>query len=93
LAALLSDHHLAFEALSESTVSADNPSECEDLLVAALADWVDFFYLPEPKQLIIYADHDEYTTLFAGRKGPLSQIAAGMRVAGFTEVTDYVREL
>jgi hypothetical protein len=48
--------------------------EIEALLEAALGDWVDFSFVPEPKSFAIYADHDEFTTFFAQNRSNLNRV-------------------
>jgi hypothetical protein len=63
------------------------------LLEALLGDWLDFYFAPEPKHILLYADHDEYTTVFASRKGPLSQAANRLSALGIREIAGYARSL
>jgi hypothetical protein len=42
--------------------------EIAPLLEAALGDWVDFLFVPVPKPFAIYADHDDYITLYANSR-------------------------
>ena len=46
------------------SIIAAGQEETEALLEAALGDWVDFIFVPEPKSFAIYADHNEFTTFF-----------------------------
>ena len=91
LGQLLARYRLRPELRGESTISATGSDEAHELLVAALGDWVDFYYVAEPTGPLVYADHDEYTTVFAARKRPLGQLRVAMAAAGFTEVPDYSR--
>ena len=90
---LLASYRLPLEYGTEQSIAAEGAQESAALLAAALADWIDFYFVPEPKRFILYADHDEYATLFAPRKGMLSLIASGLIDAGFKEVPDYIRDL
>jgi hypothetical protein len=90
---LLSSHNLPVEYGSGWTITAAGLQESEALLTATLADWVDFYFVPEPKRYLLYADHDEYTTLFAARRGTLSRLGTALTAEGFGEVADYVRVL
>ena len=47
------------------SVTAGNQREVEALLQAALSDWIDFVFVPDPKPFVMYTDHDEYTTFYA----------------------------
>jgi hypothetical protein len=93
LLALLGGHGLPGDPAGGTSVFAETPDESLALLVAALGDWMDFYFLPNPKRFLLYADHDEYITLFAHRKASLSRIKARLTEAGFDEVTAYVREI
>ena len=93
LDALLTARGLSLEYGRDLSVLAEGPDESEALLTAALGDWLDFYYRPDPRRFLLYADHDEYTTLFAARKGHLAKVAAALAAGGFTEVTGYVRSL
>jgi len=89
---LLTDHKLPLHYRDCSIVAEDH-QESKDLLAAALAGDLDFYFVPEPKRFILYADHDEFATLFAAKKGMLSSIAAALIASGFEEESDYRREL
>jgi len=93
LDSLLSSHQLPLEYGSGWTIEATGAKECVELLEATLADWLDFFFLPQPKRFLMYADHDEYTTLFAARKGSLSRLTTALTAAGVEEIPDYARSL
>ena len=88
---LLEVHGLPARHGAPSTLVAEGPQESALLLEALLADWLDFYFLPEPKQLFIYADHDEFATLFASRKAPLSRAADRLKDVGVREIADYAR--
>lgn len=90
---LLSRHHVPQECRSGWTITATGQQESKALLTAALDDWLDFYFQPEPNRFLLYADHDEYTTLFAARKGTLSRLATALAAGGVAEVSDYVRTL
>ena len=92
LEALLADHELPVDLARGPSLFAETPDESLALLAAALGDWMDFYFLPSPKRFLLFADHDEYTTLFAHRKAPLSRISGHLAAAGFEEVTGYVRQ-
>ena len=93
LARLLAHHGLAPALDSDWSITATNPQDVNGLIEAALGDWVDFWLVPHPKGFTLYADHDEYATVFAARRGPLSKIGAAMEQAGVVEVKDWVRTL
>ena len=93
LEGLLSSHQLPLEYGNGWTIEATGAKECVELLEAALADWLDFFFLPQPKRFLMYADHDEYTTLFGARKGSLSRLTTALAAAGVEEIANYERSL
>jgi hypothetical protein len=74
------------------TIEAECAAEAHELLQAMLSEWIDFLFVPTPRRLVIYADHDEYTTFLANRRGHLSAVVAALNAAKFHPV-DWVREL
>jgi hypothetical protein len=90
--ALLTSSNLAATCQGR-TITANSIQECGALLLAALSDSIDFYFVPNPKRFVLYADHDEYTTVYAHSKGPLSQMATAIADAGFQEITDFARSL
>lgn len=93
LEALLRSADLPTEVTSGTAITGSGTAELHALLGAALADWLDFYFVPRPARFVLYADHDEYTTVFGARKGPLSRIAEAMSLAGVTDIAGYSREL
>lgn len=73
-------------------IRAEGQQDVARLLHAALADWVDFLFLPTPELFAIYADHDEYTTFYCSDESQLANITAALINAGFSLVEDYFRE-
>jgi hypothetical protein len=67
--------------------------EIEALLEAALGDWVDFTFVPEPSSFAIYADHDEFTTFFAQNRSNLNRVVHALSGQGFKLEKEYRREL
>lgn len=88
---LLAENEISADRVEGLSITAEDRSECQSVLDAALADSVDFYFVPEPKPFLLYCDHDDYTTFFAHRKGPLSQLSEALSGGGFREVLDYVR--
>ena len=76
----------------DTSVSAETSDEAHRLLVAALSDWVDFLFVPDPKPFVLFADHDEYTTFFANTKSNLNKVASALDKEGFTLVAGYARD-
>jgi hypothetical protein len=89
---LLTSHQLTLEHHVGRTIVAADEAESSALLKALLADWLDFFFEPSPPGFVLFADHDEYTTLFAG-VGTLRRRTGALKQKGFVEVTNYVRQL
>lgn len=74
----------------DTSIEADS-TEAGKLLAAALADWLDFLYIPTPKPFVIYADHDEYTTFFVNSKSALNKVILPIKEAGFTIIENWER--
>lgn len=74
-------------------IAATGQQEGVELLEAALGDWVNFTFVPQPKPFVIYADHDEYTTCYANTKSNLNRVVQALSEGGFEEVPDYQRSL
>ena len=72
---------------------ATGQREIEELLHAALSDWMDFLFVPSPEPFVIYADHDEYTTFYAHSRSNLNHIAEPLAAQGFKEISGYIRQL
>lgn len=83
----------ADEIGSEAVIRADSTPAAESLLVAALSDWVDLFFIPEPRLFVIYADHDEYCTFYSGERSNLARVREALINAGFQMVEGYERSL
>ena len=75
------------------SVIAEERLEIEELLRAALSDWVDFLFVPTPEPFVIYADHDEYTTFYAQDRSNLSQVTEALLAQGFEQIAGYERAL
>jgi hypothetical protein len=73
------------------SITATGQKEVEKLLSAIFSDWIDFFFLPEPTTFFIYADHDEYTTLFVHTSANLNRTVKALTDGGFTLISDYER--
>lgn len=72
-------------------VRAEGQQEVEELLRVVLNDWVDFLFVPEPQTFAIYADHDEFTTLYAHTRSGLDRVAGPLSHDGFKVESAYVR--
>ncbi len=91
LAALLAAHNLDSDLALGQGIRATSSAEARALLIAALSDWADFWYVPSPKHFSLYADHDQYSTFFAPRRGQLSRIRGSLQASGFEEVPGWLR--
>lgn len=76
--------------LNGATVHAESHSEAQTLLEHALSDWMDFAFLPTSTDFAIYADHDEYTTVFTKTPQALSSLSQGMTKQGFKLISDWM---
>jgi len=74
------------------TISATAEDEIPVLLEAALGDWVNFTFIPEPELFRIYADHDEWITFFALEESNLSLITSALVGEGFEAIPGHMRE-
>jgi hypothetical protein len=75
------------------SITATGQTESEALLEAALGDWLDFIFVPEPKSFAIYADHDEFTTFFAQTRSNLNRLVQSLSGQGFKVESEYQRKL
>ncbi len=87
----LERHSIAAEKRRDVLV-ASNSTEAKALLEALLGDWLDFVFLPQPRSFVLYADHDEYTTIFAHKRRILTSLTERLLGSGYTKV-EYVRPL
>jgi hypothetical protein len=90
---LLAKHDLPAKFNRGATITATNREEVQALLQAGLADWMDFAFVPVPKPFVIYADHDEYTTLLANTKSNLNRLTTALSRQSFQPVEGYERQL
>jgi hypothetical protein len=91
LFALLESHSIPPQPLTWRTLTATVEGEVAPLLKAAFSDWVDFLFVPEPKSFTIYADHDEYTTVFAHSRSNLNRVTGPLTTEGFEAALQYAR--
>lgn len=92
LEALLTRHNLPLTYGRDWTITAAGQEEIAALLEAAWGDWLDFYFTPSPKRFHLFADHDEYTTVFGATKGQVSKLATALISAGLSRVDGYERE-
>jgi hypothetical protein len=91
LEALLSRHNLPLTYGPDWTITAAGQQEIAELLEAVWGDWLDFYFTPTPKRYHLFADHDEYTTIFGATKGHVAKVATALASAGFSPVDGYER--
>lgn len=76
--------HPPLESLPrDTTIAATGREAAAALLAAALSDYVDFWFVPEPGGFVVHADDDECATVFAHRQGPVSRAGERLEAAGF----------
>ncbi len=75
--------------LNRAVLQAENKVEVAELLECVLGQWANFAFIPAPKEFVIYADHDEYTTIFARSAESLRALQSRMESKGFKTVTDW----
>ena len=80
---LLRRHSIAPQYKHGLTVAATGTEEVAALLQACLGDWLDFIFVPVPDELVIYADHDEFTTFFANEQASLTRVVDAMASRGY----------
>jgi hypothetical protein len=93
LIGLLSNYSIPPRYGHGSSITAHGQAEVAELLEAALGDWLDFIFTPVPRQIVIFADHDEYTTFFANTRSGLNRVITALSAQGFKEIRDYERHL
>jgi hypothetical protein len=87
---ILKARELAIENYWTFCVQASNTEDVAVLLDAMLNDWIDFVFVPSPESFAIYADHDEYLTLYAPTSSGLDQLVTRLELVGFS-FEDYIR--
>jgi hypothetical protein len=76
--------------LNRAVIHAEDPSETTTLLECVLGQWIDFAFIPSPKNFVIYADHDEYTTVFTANAELLASVHSNMTFQGFKAVDNWI---
>lgn len=75
----------------DTSITAASAEELQALLVAAFWDGPDFIFIPTPKPLVFYADHDEWITFYANTKSHLNRVAHSLAAHGYKLVEDWQR--
>lgn len=66
-----------------TSFDAIDGAEARALLMACLADWIDFWFVPIPKPFVLYASHDEWISLMANSKSNLNAVVKPLETLGF----------
>jgi hypothetical protein len=93
LISLLGKYSIPPQYSHGTSVTAHSQAEVAELLEAAFGDPLDFIFTPVPKPIVIFADHDEYTTFFANTRSNLNSVVTTLSAKGFKEIRDYERRL
>lgn len=88
---LLKARGLALENHWTFCIEATSTEDLAALLGAMLNDWIDFVFVPSPSSFAIYADHDEFLTLYVPDSSALDNLIARLKLAGFGFEDGYVR--
>jgi hypothetical protein len=76
--------------LNRAAIHVEDASEAPTLLECVLGQWIDFAFIPSPKKFVIYADHDEYTTVFTVNGELLASLRWEMTLQGFKAVDNWL---
>lgn len=87
---LLKGRELPIENFWSFCVEVSETKDVEALLTAMLCDWIDFVFVPSPASFAIYADHDEYLTIYVPSPPGLDSLITRFEVEEFS-FEDYVR--
>lgn len=79
--------------LNDWTAEACGASDINALLEAALSEAIDFVFQTTPSNFSLYADHDEYVTLFSKSSSGLKSIEQSLVGAKYDPVHGYHRTL
>jgi hypothetical protein len=88
---LLNPRGILLENLWEFRLNATGAEDVTALLDATLNDWIDFTFVPTPASFAIYADHDEYLTLYCPDEASIETLRLRIEDAEFEFVKDYTR--
>jgi hypothetical protein len=88
---LLKARELSIENYWTFFAEASSSEDVAVLLDAMLNDWIDFVFVPSPESFAIYADHDEFLTLYVPTSSGLSQLVTRLGLVGFSFKDWYVR--
>src|SRR5271156_6349148 len=80
---LLTKYSLPLRFSSGVSLVATGKQEVETLLETVFSEWLDFIFVPEPRQFSIYADHDEFTTFFTHTQSEMERLVGALTAKGF----------
>lgn len=79
------------EFLRDVQITASGEHTPPSLLEATLSESIDFLFLPVSGKFALYADHDEFTTLFSDDLSVIEAIQNTMSKADFEFIDSYKR--
>ena len=88
---LLKARDLPIENYWTFCAEASSTEDVAVLLEAMLKDWIDFVFVPSPTSFAMYADHDEFLTLYVPSSSALAHLSDQLKLAGFAFEDWYVR--
>jgi hypothetical protein len=88
---LMARHSIQVGNYWNLNLSVEGQESIAELLEAALGDPVDFIFLPSSESIVIYADHDGYTTFYCKDQSILKTVAVELVQEGFEPINDYIR--
>jgi len=65
--------------------------QAANLLIATLSDWIDFWFVRQTDEFRIFADHDEYTTIYSNNLQTVAEIGSLLKSKGFREIDGWLR--
>jgi hypothetical protein len=87
---LLKSRELEIENYRTFNAEASNTEDATALLAAMLNDWIDFVFVPSPPSFAVYADHDDYLTIYVPSSPERDRLVTRLELEGFS-FEDYVR--
>jgi hypothetical protein len=88
---LLKGHEVIIENRWSFCIEASKAEGVSALLGTMLNDWIDFVFVPSPAAFAIYADHDEYLTIYTPTTQQLNHLIDRLELEGFSFIGDYMR--
>jgi hypothetical protein len=66
-----------------------SPEETSPFLEAALGDWLNFIFVPIPKDFVMFGHHDEFVTFFTHNRSKLNRVVEPLTAKGFQVVEHF----